>query len=120
MSRIEIPGAASIRSQVGIVPEDPEVFRPIEIKEALEAVGILERDETISEEIRALLSVGILLDLMPGHLTPRKSMIAERLRVSVRTIRRREIDWELVDPRIRFDLTHRASRLVIAARGVHD
>ena len=117
--KVDIPGAASIRSQVGIQAEDPAIFRPIEVDEAIEAARVLKRDETISEEIRDLLEVGIALDLMPGHLTAPKTAIAERLRVSVRTIRRREIDWELVDQRIRFDLTHRAARLVFAARGAN-
>jgi hypothetical protein len=115
--RAEIPGAASIRTQVGIRSEDPRVFRPIRLTEALRAARIIRADETLSEEIRALVEVGIPLDLMPGHVTPPKAALAEALRVSVRTIRRRELAWETADQRLRFDLVHRAARLVFAERG---
>lgn len=117
MKRVEIPGAVSIRSQVGIRPEDPRVFRPIRLAEALRVARLIRADESIPEEIRALVEVGIPLDLMPGHVTPVKTALAEALRVSVRTIRRRELAWELADQRLRFDLVHRAARLVFAERG---
>ena len=117
MSRAEIPGSASVRSQVGILPEDPAIFRPIMLEEALAAARIIGRDSQIQDEIRCILDVGIVLDLMPGHLTPRKAALSEALTLSVRTIRRREIAWELGDQRSRFDLVHRASRLVFANRG---
>ena len=117
MSRAEIPGSASVRSQVGILPEDPAIFRPIMLEEALAAARIIGRDSQIEDEIRCILDVGIVLDLMPGHLTPRKAALSEALTLSVRTIRRREIAWELGDQRARFDLVHRASRLVFDNRG---
>lgn len=113
----EIVGSASLRSQIGIEAEDPRIFRPISVTEALEVARIIKADETIDEEIRDCIEVGIPLDLMPSHLTPRKETLAEALRVSVRTIRRRELAWELSDQRIRFELVHRASRLVFANRG---
>lgn len=117
MRRVEEPGAVSIRSQVGIRAEDPRVFRPIRLAEALKVARIIRADETIPEEIRALVEVGIPLDLMPGHVTPAKAALAEALRVSVRTVRRRELAWETADQRLRFDLVHRAARLVFAERG---
>lgn len=113
----EIVGSASLRSQIGIEAEDPRIFRPISVAEALEVARIIRADTSIEEEIREVVEVGIPLDLMPAHLTPRKEILAEALRVSVRTIRRRELAWELCDQRVRFDLVHRASRLVFANRG---
>lgn len=117
MRRLEEPGAVSVRAQVGIEQEDPRVFHPIRLAEALKVARILKRDETLPEEIREILEVGIPLDLMPGHVTPAKSALAEALGVSVRTIRRRELAWETADQRLRFDLVHRASRLVFTERG---
>lgn len=117
MSSCEIPGSVSIRTQLRIATEDPRIFRPIEIAEAIEVARIIRRDVQIPEEIRPVLETGICLDLMPGHLTPRKSLIAEALRVSVRTVRRHELAWELNDQRLRFDIVHRAARLVFANRG---
>jgi hypothetical protein len=113
----EIVGSASLRSQIGIAAEDPRIYRPISVAEALDAARIIKADTSIEEDIRDVIEVGIPLDLMPAHLTPRKELLAEALRVSVRTIRRRELAWELCDQRIRFDLVHRASRLVFANRG---
>ena len=113
----EIVGSASLRSQIGIAAEDPRIFRPISVAEALEVASIIKADTSIEEDIRDVIEVGIPLDLMPAHLTPRKELLAEALRVSVRTIRRRELAWELCDQRVRFDLVHRASRLVFANRG---
>jgi hypothetical protein len=117
VKRVEEPGSVSIRAQVGIRAEDPRVFRPIRLTEALRVARIIAADDSIPEEIRGLVEVGIPLDLMPGHVTPAKTALAEALRVSVRTIRRRELAWELCDQRVRFDLVHRASRLVFAERG---
>ena len=113
----EIVGSARLRSQIGIAAEDPRIFRPISVAEALDVARIIKADTSIEEDIRDVIEVGILLDLMPAHLTPRKEILAEALRVSVRTIRRRELAWELCDQRVRFDLVHRASRLVFANRG---
>lgn len=113
----EIVGSASLRSQIGIEAEDPQIFRPISVTEALEVARIIKADETIEEEIREVIEVGIPLDLMPSHLTPAKSALAEALGVSVRTIRRRELAWETADQRLRFDLVHRASRIVFTERG---
>ena len=113
----EIVGSASLRSQIGIAAEDPRIFRPISVAEALDVARIIKADTSIDEDIREVVEVGIPLDLMPAHLTPRKELLAEALRVSVRTIRRRELAWELCDQKVRFDLVHRASRLVFANRG---
>jgi len=113
----EIVGSASLRSQIGIAAEDPRIFRPISVIEALDVARIIKADTSIEEDIRDVIEVGIPLDLMPAHLTPKKEILAEALRVSVRTIRRRELAWELCDQRVRFDLVHRASRLVFANRG---
>ena len=117
MRRLEEPGAVSVRSQVGIEQEDPRIFHPIRLAEALKVARILKRDDALPEDIRDIIEVGIPLDLMPAHVTPAKSDLAEALGVSVRTIRRRELAWETSDQRLRFDLVHRASRLVFTERG---
>jgi hypothetical protein len=42
--------------------------------------------------------------------------MARALGCSVRTLLRREIEWEGVDPMIRFGLVRRAARLIVAMR----
>ena len=111
-------GSASMRSQLGIKSEDPRIFRPVTMREALAAAKTVARDECIDSWMAGILCVGLPLDLMPSHLTPRKQDLAAALGVSVRTVRRREIDWEC-HPRqdTRWLLVHRAFRLIVARRG---
>jgi hypothetical protein len=109
-------GTASIRSRLGIEQEDPRVFRPWEPELALRAGRVLERDETIPPAVRRLVALGIVLDLRPGDLTPRRADLARLLGISLATVRRREIRWEAVDPVIRFDLVRRATSMALQWR----
>ena len=109
-------GSASIRSRLGIVQEDPDVFRPWEPELALRAGRILERDETIPPAVRRLVALGIVLDLRPGDLTPRRRDLARLLEISVATVHRREARWESVDPAVRFDLVRRAVSMALQWR----
>jgi hypothetical protein len=109
-------GTASIRSRLGIEQEDPRVFKPWEPELALRAGRVLERDETIPPAVRRLVALGIVLDLRPGDLTPRRGHLALLLGISLATVRRREIRWEAVDPVVRFDLVRRATSMALQWR----
>lgn len=111
------PGIVSVRSQIGIEVEDERIFRPYTVDEALRVAAILRRDPEIPIGVRALLAVGIVYDLLPGHLSPDDEALARRLRTKVDRIEDRRVRWESVDPVLRFDLVHRATALIIAWRG---
>jgi hypothetical protein len=111
------PGSQSVRSQLGIEQEDPRVFRPYTLDEALRTAQILYRDETLPIAIRSLIHVGIVLDLMPAHLAPETAVLGKCLRMKPGTVRTRRLLWELVDERERFDLVRRACGMILAWRG---
>lgn len=119
MSRSDLwePGSASVRSQLGIEQEDPMVFRPYTLDEALRAVQILARDESVPIEVRSLIPVGVVLDLMPAHLTPETPVLASVLRLKPGTVRTRRLLWELVDEVERFEVVRRACGMILAWRG---
>lgn len=114
--RLSEPGSESIRAQLGIEQEDPAVFRAAQLAEAVSAARTIRDDEELPREVRLCAEVGITLDLMPGHLSPQRTALARRLACSARTVRRRELAWEGVDPVLRFDLVRRAIRLLIVQR----
>jgi hypothetical protein len=110
------PGAEAIRIALGIEQEDPQVFRPNTFDESLRVARIIRDDDQLTRQVRKVIEVGLVLDTMPDHLSPRRADMARRLGVTVRTIRRRELRWEGIDPVLRKDLVHRAKRLLIAIR----
>jgi hypothetical protein len=110
------PGAEAIRIALGIEQEDPQVFRPNTFDESLKAARIIRDDDELTRAVRGLVEVGLVLDTMPDHLQPRRADMARRLGVTVRTIRRRELRWEGIDPVLRAELVRRAMRLVISCR----
>lgn len=114
--KAEIPGSVSLREQLGIEQEDPRIFKPISLEEAINASRMIADDTTIQPDMRNRVEVGLILDLMPAHLTPRKEAVAKALNLSTRTIRRRELEWEMIDPLDRFDLVRNALRVVVAER----
>lgn len=117
MSKVSIPGPVSIRSQLGILTEDARVFHPITMTEALEVALLIKRDVELPRRTRKCVVLGIILDLMPGHLTPAKGVLATLLDCSYETIQDHELEWEATDQNVRFELTRRAMRMIIAARG---
>ena len=116
MDKVHEPGSQSIRAQLGIAQEDARIFRPNRLIECLRVARIIRDDESITPEVRRLVEVGIVLDLMPGHLRPRRERMAAALGCSVRTVVRREIEWEAVCVLERFELVRRACRLIVSMR----
>jgi len=114
---VDEPGSQSIRRMLGIRPEDPKVFRPYTVPEAVAAAAIISADGGIAAEVRAMIPVGLAYDLCPAHLMPDCAEVATRLRVSPRRVRRQRLIWETVDPDLRFALVRRACRLILAWRG---
>lgn len=108
-------GSAAARWQAGIAPEDAEVFRAVTLADAAEAARIVSRD-IIARQMRGIAEVGLILDLMPGHLRPSGAELARELGITIDSTERREIAWELLEPRARFDLVARAMRLLMMLR----
>lgn len=109
-------GVSSMRTQLGIRKNDVQFFVPVTIKEALAAAAIMRGDALIRPSVRKLLDVGLILELVPSSLLPSRSDIARSLAISVRTLRRRELLWECLDPVDRFGMTQWSYRLVVALR----
>lgn len=121
-SRVAEPGSASIRSQMGIEQDCPEMFRPYDLGEAREAAALLSADETLRAEYPAvvqLLGIGIPLDLMPDHLSPTMAALARSARLRRRTADAYRMMWESVDPALRANLVHRAIRIILVLRASH-
>ena len=117
MSRISEPGVESLRSQLGIEPEDPDVFYPVAFQEAVVAARLILRDDTIPERIRQIGIVGIAYELAPMHLRPSGPAMAAFLGIHRDTLRAHELEWEATcDEDLRFDLTRRAWRAIAADR----
>lgn len=116
---ISEPGAEALRAQLGVEPEDPSVFRPPTLDECVDAMRIVLRDSALTVRLRAHAEVGLILDLMPDHLTPRRVDLARRLGCAPRTVRRRELAWEGCDSIQRHQIVHRAIRLLLAMRAAN-
>jgi len=117
MSRVSIPGVESLRSQLGIEPDDPRVYRPILPEEAYRVARTVLSDPELPKRVRRIGVVGIILDLMPGHLRPSWPLICTLVGIHRDTLRTWEIEWESsVDEGIRLDLVHRAYRMLAAER----
>lgn len=117
MRRLEEPGTASIRSQLDVAQEDERVFHPFSLRESLRVARLIRDDVSLPIEVRRLAEVGVVLDLMPDDLAPTRHIHALAVGVTPKTIRRRAYRWEGVDPIVRFDVTRRAARAIIAERG---
>jgi hypothetical protein len=109
------PGSAAARWQAGIEPECPRVFRPVTLREAVDVAAIIARDQSVGSWSQVA-TAGIVYDLMPGHLRPARSRLAEALGITERTLERRELVWEMADTRLRFDLVARSTRLLLLLR----
>lgn len=115
MTQEHEPGSAAARWQAGIAPECPQVFRAVTLREAVDVATIVARDESVGSWSQVA-TVGIVYDLMPGHLRPSRSRVADALGVSERTVERREVVWEMADGVQRFELVARATRLLLLLR----
>jgi len=113
--RHSILGTECFRRQLGIGQDDPKVFRPVTLDEAVAAASIVATDDSVRGS-RACARVGIVYDLMPLHVRPDASCVARKLRIKDATVRRRELQWEMCPPVVRFELVRRAMRSVIAFR----
>ena len=117
LGSVDEPGAQSVRRMLGIRPEDPRIFKPYSLGEAVAAARIICGDDALDGGVRMLVPVGLAYDLCPAHLMPEAGTLAASLSVSVRRIRRHRLIWETVDPALRFALVRRACRLILAWRG---
>lgn len=110
-------GSASVRAQIGITPEDPKVFHPYTVDECLWCARVLGSDMLPQIVIARLLPLGLIIDLMPSHLMPSVSILSLRLRRSPEWLRRSRLQWECVDPVIRFALVRKSVAMILMLRG---
>lgn len=113
--RHSIVGSACFRRTLGIGQDEPRVFKPVTLDEAVAAASIVSTDVSV-RDARTCARVGIVYDLMPLHIRPQRSRLAKALRIGEATVRRKELEWEACPPVLRFDLVRRAMRSVIALR----
>ena len=85
--RYWLPGSVSVRAQLGIRAEDPNIFRTYTLAEAIRCAKVLSADRNISLFVRALLPVGLCLDLRPGHISATIASIAQACGMGARTVR---------------------------------
>ena len=117
MSRVSVPGVESLRSQLQIEPDDPDVFKPILPAEAYRAATVVLADPTVPKRIRKIGRVGIIFDLMPGHLRPTWPHICAMTGLHRDTLRVWELEWESTcEENLRFDLVGRCYRMIMAER----
>ena len=115
--RFFLPGSVSVRAQLGIRTEDPKIFRRYTLAEAIRCAKVLASDRDIALFVRALLPVGLCLDLRPGHISATITSIAEACGIGARTVRQHRVMWECVDSAIRFDAVKRSCGLILTWRG---
>ncbi len=95
----------------------PAYSRPFTIEEAQSAALILAAEWNIADVPMRVLIVGIVLDLRPGDLTPRRRDLAKFLRVSAAQINDDEVAWEMLCEDRRMDFVRRAVRIILPMRG---
>jgi hypothetical protein len=119
--QMEELGSGSIRRVLGIAAEDPRIFHPWELSLAHRAARIVARDLRVSAKDRPIVTLGVMVDLRPGDLTPSTEELARTLGVTAQTAERREADWEVFDPVLRFELVRRACQMCLLwrAQGIY-
>lgn len=110
------PSAYEIRQRWGIVQNDGRIFKPYTLDECLAAADLISSDPAIRRNAKPVVRLGVVLDLMVGHLTPRRATLARRFKVSRVVLADLERQWELWDQGDRMRLVMRSIRLVQADR----
>lgn len=107
------PGAVhtdGVRAGTGASRADA---RPFGLSESIAAARVVARE---TEFPRAVVLVGVVLDMMPGHLTPRRALLARRLRLRVDVVHAAELVWEVADDAQRVRLLAGAVRVARVRR----
>jgi hypothetical protein len=86
---------------------------PFTLAESLAAADVVWPDTELPREIAV---AGIVFDMMPAHLSPRRDVVARRLRVAPDVVRVALLLWECADDSIRFDVVRRAVAIARARR----
>ena len=90
-------------------PADVPRARPFTVPEALAAAEIV---WVTTGFPAAVVRVGIVLDLLPGELTPQRGRLAARLGLNRAQLDALEIVWTLSDEQVRFSAVLDAVRIV--------
>jgi len=107
------PGAVHTDGVRAAVGADRADARPFALSESIAAARVVARE---TEYPRAVALVGIVLDMMPGHLTPRRALLARRLRLRVEIVHAAELVWEVADDAQRVRLLAAAVRVARVRR----
>ncbi len=91
--------------------------RPFSVEEAHSAAILLASEWRVEDVPMRVLLVGVILDLRPGDLTPRRRELARFLRASTAQINDDEILWEMLHEDQRCDFVRRAVRIILSMRG---
>lgn len=87
--------------------------RPFALGESIAAARVVARESAYP---RSLVLVGVVLDMMPGHLTPRRALLARRLRIRRELVEAAELVWEVADDADRVRLLAAAVRVARVRR----
>jgi hypothetical protein len=108
-----VEGAADTQSVSAALGAPTVPASPFTLAESLAAAAVVWPDTGMPEPLAV---AGIVCDLMPQHRTPRRAVLARRLRIDTETLCALLLLWECTDDAMRFDATRRAVRIIRARR----
>lgn len=100
----------SVRCAVGVGRVPSHAFTAAE---AMHAAEIIWPETGLP---RPLAVVGIVYDMMPGHLSPRRGWFAKQIGVHVETVRAAELIYEMLDGAKRIEYLAAATRIARVRR----
>lgn len=106
-------GAATLDAVRAVAGNDGGPARPFTFAEAWLAAETVHADVPMPREV---VVSGIVLDMMPGHLAPRRAVLARRLRIRPDTLQSCVALWETVDDHVRFAAVAAAVRVARVRR----
>ena len=86
---------------------------PFTLAESFAAADVVWPDTELPREVAVS---GIVYDMMPAHLSPRRDVVARRLRVAPDVVRVALLLWECAEDAMRFDVVRRAVGIARARR----
>ena len=110
------PGPHEMRQRFGVVQNDTKLFKPYELNECLGVSRLVTTDPSIKDDVKPVVRLGIVLDLMTGHRTPKRLTLCRQFRIKRSQLDELERRWELFDEVERFRLVARCVRLIQADR----
>jgi len=98
-------GAVAAAAAEAVAGRSRPAAAPFRFHDAYAAAETVWPETNLPREIAV---AGIVYDMMPGHLSPRRAYVARRLRIDPETVPAMLALWEMVEPAVRFDAVRRA------------